>query len=441
MSIVVSSFHATVMWEKHGGTLDTCSGILGSVCNAHSYYLDTVTMVLPSISVLEEWSRFITSGYPGVIINSIPGSWTSGLALCAIIARFRPDLLEYDDLEKTDDYKHCNLAFHIGEKYLDIPSLLHHQDMVETRQLDKLTIITFLAKLYHKFSEKVPKPAPRIFLNKEDENVRMGDMSSTDSGVESSSGQSSPIFSKTSEVLFSDHEDSESHTIHKLSNYKSNHIQDIKPRVKVASFQTDDYYQSSKNTRGKPKNIPTMRCDHKQVVSYHKYNQLQGKEKRSSQSCCESTYIWQNQEFQRKFPNSSFTLDNRKTEVDIMDHLKERKVAQKDEERKTTNNQFTQTTSYLKYLNNIDTASSSSISSLYTRCKGSERVKNNYKRGSDIINYKDMKKISNISEDNQRQALLRSNNGYRHSLEYSYRNIPQTCAGNYQANNKLSTLV
>ena len=123
-------------------------------------------MVLPSISVLEEWSRFITSGYPGVIINNIPESWTSGLALCAIIARFRPDLLEYDHLEKTDDNIHCILAFHLGEKYLGIPSLTHPKDMVETKQPDKLTIITFLAQLYLQFSDQVPKPTPRISLKK-----------------------------------------------------------------------------------------------------------------------------------------------------------------------------------------------------------------------------------------------------------------------------------
>ena len=110
--------------------------------------------------------------------------------------------------------------------------------MVETRELDKLTIITFLATLYHKFSEKVPRPAPRIFLNMEDEN-----------------------------------------------NYKSSNIQEMKPRVKWFLL-TDYYYQPIKNKRGNPKNIATMRCDHIQVVSYHKYNQLQGKGKKSRQSRC-----------------------------------------------------------------------------------------------------------------------------------------------------------
>ena len=68
------------------------------------------------------------------------------------------------------------------------------------------------------------------------------------------------------------------------------------------------------------------------------------------------------------------------------------------------------------------------------RGKDSERVKNTCMRMSDIINQNDMKKVS-------KQALFGSYNGYSHSLEYSFRNIPQTRAGNYQRSNKLSTLV
>ena len=53
------------------------------------------------------------------------------------------------------------MAFSIAENHLGIPSLLDPQDMFESVQLDKLSILTYVSQFYHKFSKESPTPAAR----------------------------------------------------------------------------------------------------------------------------------------------------------------------------------------------------------------------------------------------------------------------------------------
>ena len=55
-------------------------------------------MLVTGVAGLEAWCRQVTLGYPGVNITDFTSSWRDGLAFCAIIHRFRPDLIDFSDL-------------------------------------------------------------------------------------------------------------------------------------------------------------------------------------------------------------------------------------------------------------------------------------------------------------------------------------------------------
>merc|ERR1719486_391816 len=88
-------------------------------------------------------------------------AWRSGLAFCAIIHRFRPDLIDYDNLDEADPVGNCELAFRVAERELGIPALLDPRDMLDCPVIDKLSVLTYLAQFYHKFSGTAPQPTTR----------------------------------------------------------------------------------------------------------------------------------------------------------------------------------------------------------------------------------------------------------------------------------------
>ena len=55
-----------------------------------------------SCSALEEWCRRAVVGYHGLVITNMSSSWSDGRTFCAILHRYRPDLLDYMSLDHND---------------------------------------------------------------------------------------------------------------------------------------------------------------------------------------------------------------------------------------------------------------------------------------------------------------------------------------------------
>ncbi|XP_021256645.1 F-actin-methionine sulfoxide oxidase MICAL2 isoform X1 [Numida meleagris] len=97
------------------------------------------------------WCQKQTEGYRNVNITDLTTSWKSGLALCAIIHRFRPDLIDFDALNEEDVVKNNQLAFDVAEREFGIPPMTTGKEVGSAEEPDKLSMVMYLSKFYELF--------------------------------------------------------------------------------------------------------------------------------------------------------------------------------------------------------------------------------------------------------------------------------------------------
>ncbi|KAL9940380.1 hypothetical protein V8E36_001085 [Tilletia maclaganii] len=98
------------------------------------------------------WCQRKTAPYREVDVQNFTYSWKDGLALCALIHRHRPDLLNYDALDKTDAHACTRLAFNVAQEHLGIPQLLDVEDLCDVAKPDERSVMTYVAQYFHAFS-------------------------------------------------------------------------------------------------------------------------------------------------------------------------------------------------------------------------------------------------------------------------------------------------
>ncbi|NXX87619.1 MICA2 monooxygenase, partial [Centropus bengalensis] len=97
------------------------------------------------------WCQKQTEGYRNVNVTDLTTSWKSGLALCAIIHRFRPDLIDFDALNEEDVVKNNQLAFDVAEQEFGIPPVTTGKEVGSSGEPDKLSMVMYLSKFYELF--------------------------------------------------------------------------------------------------------------------------------------------------------------------------------------------------------------------------------------------------------------------------------------------------
>ncbi|XP_032977230.1 F-actin-monooxygenase MICAL2 isoform X7 [Rhinolophus ferrumequinum] len=102
-------------------------------------------------SKLLTWCQQQTEGYQHVNVTDLTTSWRSGLALCAIIHHFRPELINFDSLNEDDVVENNQLAFDVAEREFGIPPVTTGKEMASALEPDKLSMVMYLSKFYELF--------------------------------------------------------------------------------------------------------------------------------------------------------------------------------------------------------------------------------------------------------------------------------------------------
>jgi len=153
------------------------------------------------IRALQIWCRRVTESYDNVNIIDMTTSWKDGLAFCALIHHFRPNIIDYDGLKPEDVYDNNDLAYKVAEEELGIPSLLDPQDMVDSSVPDKFSIVTYVSQFYHLLKEEDGSRSPSLaFRNSESDSC---DISSSTENTPVGTPKSIPrrLFTSSSLIL------------------------------------------------------------------------------------------------------------------------------------------------------------------------------------------------------------------------------------------------
>ncbi|XP_028257093.1 protein-methionine sulfoxide oxidase mical2b isoform X3 [Parambassis ranga] len=94
------------------------------------------------------WCQKQTEGYRNVTITDLTSSWRSGMALCALIHRFKPQLIDFDSLNEEDHAANLQLAFDISEQEFGIRPFTSAKELTAGEELDKTRMINYLSKFY-----------------------------------------------------------------------------------------------------------------------------------------------------------------------------------------------------------------------------------------------------------------------------------------------------
>ncbi|XP_016929622.2 EH domain-binding protein 1 isoform X6 [Drosophila suzukii] len=142
---------ASVINESTGSQsgLSTSGSLNNSLKPVEKIVLKTNT---PGQDLLE-WCKEVTKDYQNVKVTNLTTSWRNGMAFCAIIHHFAPELIDMSQLSAHDVVGNCRIAFDAAES-LGIPRVIEPREMNMLTVPDKLGVMTYLHQLRAHFTGK-----------------------------------------------------------------------------------------------------------------------------------------------------------------------------------------------------------------------------------------------------------------------------------------------
>ncbi|XP_059128477.1 F-actin-monooxygenase MICAL1 [Peromyscus eremicus] len=107
---------------------------------------------------LLHWCREQTAGFPGVHVTDFSSSWTDGLALCALVHRLQPGLLEPSELQGMGALEATAWALKVAQHELGIPPVLSAQAVVAGS--DPLGLTAYLSHFHSAFKNTPQSSSP-----------------------------------------------------------------------------------------------------------------------------------------------------------------------------------------------------------------------------------------------------------------------------------------
>ncbi|XP_055761594.1 protein-methionine sulfoxide oxidase mical3a-like isoform X1 [Salvelinus fontinalis] len=107
-------------------------------------------------SKLLSWCQQQTQGYRGVAVSDLTTSWKSGLALCALIHRYRPDLIDFASLGEDEGEVNMRLGLEVAEKEFGISPVMTVEEMASVSETDTLCMVMYLSQFHQLFKGALP---------------------------------------------------------------------------------------------------------------------------------------------------------------------------------------------------------------------------------------------------------------------------------------------
>ncbi|CAD6184179.1 unnamed protein product [Caenorhabditis auriculariae] len=110
-------------------------------------------------SVEQVFLHWINSEISGLVhgqkIDNMDKQWRDGVLFCALVARWRPDLIDMEKVFESNPKDNLELAFSTAEKHLHIRRLLEVEEVM-TEKPDRRSVITYVSQFIRMFGERSP---------------------------------------------------------------------------------------------------------------------------------------------------------------------------------------------------------------------------------------------------------------------------------------------